>query len=136
MWLVRSPVRLPVRVLVLVLKAFAGTTKEATGANLAIRIKVDDLATEKHNQIANTSAKTAKEIVLKLHGRHVVLEGPVTRHGTHERIVIDGKLLYTAIAHFGVGRRNTPGKSIVVHVKVADANHCPATLPPIVWQPA
>lgn len=114
--------------------ALVEITKVATGANLAIRIKIDHFATGKHNQITNTAAKAAEEIVVKLHGRQVILEGPVSRHDTHERIVIDSKLLYTAIAHFGVGRRNAPAKSIVVHVKVAHANQCPGTHTPIVWQ--
>jgi hypothetical protein len=121
---------------VIVLKALVGITKEATVANLTIRIKVDRFATGKDNQIANTSTEGSKEIVLHLHGRHVVLEGPVTRHGARKRIVIHGPLLYTAIAHLGVGRRNTPGKPIVVHVKVTHANHCPATQSPVVRQPA
>lgn len=108
--------------------AFAGTTKVATRANLAVCTKLNHFATAVDNELANVRAASAltnrgEKVVLKVAGNQVIAERPAAGDFAHEHVVVYSELLDTPIAHCGVCGRDFTRKAIVVQVEVAEASH-------------
>jgi hypothetical protein len=85
--------------------------------NIAIRLEFGHFS-KRDNQFAVVRIDTGKRVLLQSKVDQLVVNGPFTRHGSRQLVVIDRQRLQPAIAYRVVRRGQRPAKLVVVQVQM------------------